>query len=184
MLGFLLFLAQAAAAPAPAPSPATTASSPAPVLGNAPQPAAVSPTPSGPRSLADIAKGRKLNHSGSGGGTMSATSTSGSTPLPSADSASKSGARGAASADPETYWRDRYAVLKREADQTASELQRMYNAVPIVYHRNGDIDAQAWAAREAAVAPYKLRAEDASAALARLPEECRTTPGCSPGWIR
>ena len=133
----------------------------------------------GPRTLQDVARERKLKTGGAG--SFSATSTSGGVPLPSTTPS----ARSSASADTsEAEWRARFDSRRRDAMATTSEYVRMADSIPVVYHRNGNVDAAAYAAREATLAPYKLRMEDAAAALARLPEECRTTPGCNPGWIR
>ena len=146
----------------------------------APTPTAIPPTPtvSAPRTLQDVARERKLKTGGAGA--FSATATSGGTPLPSTTSVRSSSSSSASEAE----WRARFDSLGRTAEHTASEYVRMADSIPVVYHRNGNVDAAAYAAREATLAPYKLRMEDAAAALARLPEECRTTPGCNPGWIR
>lgn len=45
-------------------------------------------------------------------------------------------------------------------------------------------NSDAAAIRAAALAPYRTRLAEAIAARDRLPEECRRTIGCQPGWVR
>lgn len=45
-------------------------------------------------------------------------------------------------------------------------------------------NSDAAAIRAAALAPYRTRLAEAIAARDRLPEDCRRTIGCQPGWVR
>lgn len=113
-----------------------------------------------------------------GRGTFSVTGTT-----QSASAAPESGA--SPSADLETVWRERVGRLRGELAAAERDYAAADVANTVVTHgRAGMAHSMLMAIRNAALAPYRLRMMEARRALDALPEECRQTAGCQPGWIR
>lgn len=90
-----------------------------------------------------------------------------------------------APADDEARWRGRYASLRADLSAALSDLARaeMTNP-PIMAGRGGYMYEVGASSRNAALSPYRMRVMELRAEFAGLPEECRRTPGCQPGWVR
>lgn len=164
-----------------APSSASRTAAPtAAVPASSTAPAPTVPVSAGSKTLSDIARERKLAREAKpGAASFSVTGAAAGGPLPAGQVASAAKANDNA----EQYWRARSEKLHSEARDADAALVRAEAENPIPYLAGGGISAAGMATRNAALTPYRLRAEEAAAALARLPEECRAA-GCSPGWIR
>jgi hypothetical protein len=103
----------------------------------------------------------------------------------------------------EQSWRDRKrkvdadvaaakAALDAAEETIRPQVQQEGHRIGVVRNADGSTsmgwvgteDGTAQAVREAALAPYRTRYAEAVAARDRLPEECRRSPGCQPGWVR
>lgn len=136
------------------------------------------------RTLADVARERKLGKKGVTGGTMSV-----------AGAAVLSGAAGAKpAADSATLEVDAFQAtwIKRNADARA-ELREANDALAqvnaslpaAVAYGRGAAHTQAILnqVREGTLAPYRARVSEAQAKVNALPEEARRA-GAQPGWVR
>jgi hypothetical protein len=168
----LVLLAQLAATPAATPTPAPV----------------VKAESGQTRTLADVARERKLGKKGVVGGTLSvagAPVSGGSAPV-----SRSSGAPGAAAQpagpDEETYWRQRNADARAELAAANEALGRVEASIPS-YSFSGRGSGAAAAisnqVREGTLAPYKARVAEAAARVNALPEEARRA-GAQPGWVR
>lgn len=90
-----------------------------------------------------------------------------------------------APADEESFWRGRYASLRADLSAAVADLARaeMMNP-PVMAGRGGYMYEVGASARNAALSPYRMRVIELRAELDGLPEECRRTAGCQPGWVR
>jgi hypothetical protein len=88
-------------------------------------------------------------------------------------------------ADDEARWRGRYASLRADVAAAVADLARaeMTNP-PIMAGRGGYMYEVGASTRNAALSPYRMRVMQLRAELDGLPEECRRTAGCQPGWVR
>jgi hypothetical protein len=181
----VLLFATAAATATPTPIPAaatvTSAATPTPTPILTPVNAATGQT----RTLADVARERKLGKKGVQGGTLSVAGA----PVPQSATASgvaKTGAgAGATASTEEVEWRRRYADARAELSAAQAALEKADLAMPAVvtYGRPGAAHAIANEAREGALLPYRMRVSEAQAKVDALPEEARKV-GASPGWVR
>ncbi len=90
-----------------------------------------------------------------------------------------------ASTDEETAWRSRVASLRADIAKAQKEYDAADAATTVVsFGRPGHDYEMLLAIRNASLAPYRIRLEELRAELAALPEECRRSPGCQPGWLR
>jgi len=96
------------------------------------------------------------------------------------------GAPATPAADDEAAWRGRYASLRAAVREAQGEYDRAsaVNTVISWGDRRGYGYETAMATRNAALTPYRTRLMSLRAELDSLPEECRRTPGCQPGWVR
>lgn len=87
--------------------------------------------------------------------------------------------------DDEAAWRGRYASLRADLSAAIGDLARaeMTNP-PIMAGRGGYMYEVGASTRNAALSPYRMRVMQLRAELTGLPEECRRTQGCQPGWVR
>ena len=136
------------------------------------------------RTLADVARERKLGKKGVVGGTMSVAGG----PLPAAPKGAAAPATSAAPpvtiAGMEAEWRGRYTACRAELDAAQIEEARADSTMPSVVSRSGrGLAAVANEAREAGLLPYRMRVATAQAKCDALPEEARAA-GASPGWVR
>ena len=171
----LLVLAQAAAAtPAPAPSPAPAAK----LGGGFGQPGqavtakAKAKTVITDATLAPAARRGTFSVAG-------ARSAPGATPTPGAPPPPKI-------VDDETAWRDRVTRLRAElvTAEKDYDVADANNTVVSFGSGSGWEYQQMMAARNAALTPYRLRLAEIRRELMGLPDECRKTQGCQPGWVR
>jgi hypothetical protein len=82
-------------------------------------------------------------------------------------------------------WMGRVAALRDELAKAEAELARADAANTVVaWGRLGHDYHLLMAMRNAALAPYRIRVGELRSELAGLPEECRRTVGCQPGWVR
>jgi hypothetical protein len=168
----LVLLAQLTSAPTPAATP-----TPAPVVV-----AGTGQT----RTLADVARERKLGVKGVKGGTMSVAGA----PVSGAVSRA-SGAAGAAvpavGADAEeTAWRQRNADARGELAAAQAALAQADASLPAAAAIGWGARASAamqYQVREGTLLPYRTRVADAQARVNALPEEARKA-GAQPGWVR
>lgn len=88
--------------------------------------------------------------------------------------------------DDEAAWRGRYASLRAAVREAQGEYDRAsaVNTVISWGDRRGYGYENAMAVRNAALTPYRTRLMSLRAELDSLPEECRRTAGCQPGWVR
>jgi len=136
------------------------------------------------RTLADVARERKLGVKGVRGGTMSVAGAA----LPIQPKGAASPVLGAAPpatiAGMEAEWRGRYTACRAELDAAQIEEARADSTMPSVVSRSGrGLAAVANEAREAGLLPYRMRVATAQARCDALPEEARMA-GASPGWVR
>ncbi len=183
----VLVLAQAAGAspeaPAPLPSPAAT-----------PTGAPACARPAGPRKLsggfglktvppeadgANAANGGKASTDRRGTFSIAGPKTS------SSSEPQARVAEGAEKPSEETVWRGRVARLRAELGQAQKDYDRADAANTVVgWGKRGATYETLMAIRNAALTPYVTRLMETRAALDALPEECRKTQGCQPGWLR
>lgn len=86
----------------------------------------------------------------------------------------------------ELAWRERSVAAKQGLVSALEALARADKANTVVTFGSGrsQYHQLALQMREANLAPYRSAAADARAAVDALPEDCRRTPGCQPGWLR
>ncbi|MCM3874946.1 MAG: hypothetical protein NEA02_00860 [Thermoanaerobaculia bacterium] len=165
MLTVLVLLAQVSAAPAPTPAvePVIAASS------------------GRTRTLADVARERKLGKKGVQGGTLSVAGA----PISAADVAAAR--RSAATVDAEeAAWRTRNAQARGELAQAQATLEQANASLPSwsVTGRGGAHTAAVLnQIREGALLPYRIAESEARREVAALPEAARKA-GAQPGWVR
>jgi hypothetical protein len=91
----------------------------------------------------------------------------------------------AAEPDLETSWRERVARVRSELAEAEKEYEAVSMANTVVTHgRAGWQHSMLMAVRNAALAPSQAKVMNARRELYSLPEECRRTAGCQPGWVR
>jgi hypothetical protein len=100
-------------------------------------------------------------------------------PVPAEDSAAL-----AAPADMETVWRERVARLRSDLAAAEAEEAAMSAQITVVAGRPGRDYHMMMAIRNATLAPIRAKVSGLQRDLRALPEECRQTAGCQPGWIR
>lgn len=85
----------------------------------------------------------------------------------------------------EATWKARVATLRAELAQAEKDYDVADKANTVVtFGEAGNEYQTMMAIRNAALTPYRMKLDDLRSALAALPEECRKTPGCQPGWVR
>jgi hypothetical protein len=136
------------------------------------------------RTLADVARERKLGKKGVVGGTMSVAGAA----LPVQPKGAAAPVLGAAPAftiaGMEAEWRGRYTACRAELDVAQTEMERADGTMPSVVSRSGrGLAAVANEAREAGLLPYRMRVASAQAACDAVQEAARLA-GASPGWVR
>jgi len=86
----------------------------------------------------------------------------------------------------EKRWRGRKAKL--EADLAAAQKEYDTASAMNTVTTSGDPNAPEYqamlAARNAGLTPYRMKLEAVTRELLGLPDECRHSPGCQPGWVR
>ncbi len=188
MLAAVLVLTQAVAA---TPSPVPSTSTPAPTTAASP----ASP-PSATRKLSG-GFGRKPEAPGktkvdltdetlpparkAGTFSVSGTRTPAKTDVP----VGGEGSEPPVKAGDEATWKARVATLRAELAQAEKDYDVADKANTVVAFGEAGNEYQTMLAiRNAALTPYRMKLDELRSALAALPEECRTTPGCQPGWVR
>lgn len=159
----------------PQPAPVVLGASPAAVAG-------------APKTLADIARERKLNRTGAPQGSFSATeSTAQHRDAPARAEAGPVAVpvRGemapAAGVSP-----TKAKVEQLRADLTAAqkELDRMSDQVTVYAGRPGLAYSILMGQRNSTLAPYRAKVDDLQSQIDQLQENCRKIAGCMPGWFR
>ena len=88
--------------------------------------------------------------------------------------------------DEEAAWKDRVAQLRAERAAAQKEYDAASAANTVITW--GDPNSweyqQLVAARNAALTPYSVRLSEIQREIDGLPDECRKTAGCQPGWVR
>ena len=85
----------------------------------------------------------------------------------------------------EENWTTRVSGLREKLAQARKELDAADAANTVVAFGEPGSDYHIlMAMRNAALAPYRAKVSELANELAGLPEECRKTIGCQPGWIR
>lgn len=85
----------------------------------------------------------------------------------------------------EATWKARIATLRAELAQAEKDYDVADKANTVVAFGEAGNEYQTMLAiRNAALTPYGMKLDELRSALAALPEECRKTPGCQPGWVR
>jgi hypothetical protein len=158
-----LILAFALACPAFAVEPA------APVVLGA-SPAAVA---GAPKTLADIARERKLGRSG---GAFFVANHAAPTPPPTPSSHAKP--------PEEPPIRLKIERLRAGLKEAQEEYDRISDQVTVT-GTGGSIQYNIlMGQRTSTLAPYAAQVDRLQRAVDAMPEECRKTPGCMPGWLR
>lgn len=148
-------------------------------------PAPVTATANGQtRTLADVARERKLGKKGARGGTLSVSGApvSGAS-VPQGGPAEVKPAAGADAE--EAAWRQRSADARTELAAAQAALGQAEAALPIINvgTRPNAANVILKQNRDAALLPYRTRVSDAQARVNALPEEARKA-GAAPGWVR
>jgi hypothetical protein len=140
------------------------------------------------RTLADVARERKLGKKGVQGGTLSVAGA----PVPLAGAGARAGAPapqagGTVATDTdEAVWTQRNSAARGELAAAQAALAQADAALPL-WSVTGRGSAHSAALlnqiREASLLPYRTREADARAAVAALPEAARKA-GAQPGWVR
>lgn len=168
----LVLLAQIAATPAATPTPA-------PVVA-----AGTGQT----RTLADVARERKLGKKGVVGGTLSVAGA----PAPLAGAGARAGAPApqaggtVATAADEAMWTQRAISARVELSAAQAALAQADASLPAAAAIGWGARASAamqYQVREAALLPYRQRVSEAQAKVNVLQEEARRA-GAAPGWVR
>lgn len=85
----------------------------------------------------------------------------------------------------EDGWRTRVSGLREKLAQAQKKLDAADAANTVVaWGELGHDYYVLMAMRNAALAPYRAKVAELTNELAGLPEECRKTIGCQPGWLR
>ena len=85
----------------------------------------------------------------------------------------------------EATWKARVATLRAALAQAEKDYDVADKANTVVAFGEAGNDYQTMMAiRNAALTPYRMKLDELRSALAALPEECRRTSGCQPGWVR
>ena len=85
----------------------------------------------------------------------------------------------------EATWKARVATLRAELAQAEKDYDVADKANTVVAFGEAGNEYQTMLAiRHAALTPYRMKLDELRSALAALPEECRRTSGCQPGWVR
>ncbi len=138
------------------------------------------------RTLADVARERKLGKKGVQGGTLSVAGApvSPASAAAGAPAPRPGGALVTAGTD-EAVWTQRNASARAELSAAQAALEKADLAMPAVvtYGRPGAAHAIANEAREGALLSYRMRVSEAQAKVDALPEDARKA-GASPGWVR
>jgi hypothetical protein len=175
MLFSVVLLAQVATA---TPAPTQT---PAPVVGAA-VPAMRSAVPSGPRTLSDIARERKLGKKGVAGGTLSVTGA----PVPPGVAGPTGPTAPILMGDAEiASFKVRADAARAEvaaAEEAFAQAERMMPSIVTTGRSPGAAHMAGVAARESGLLPYRMRVQDARAKLDALSEEARRAG--VPGAVR
>lgn len=176
MLAALALLAQVTTA-TPAAAQASTAT-PAPV-------AAASNGQT--RTLADVARERKLGKKGVQGGTLSvAGAPASSAPVSRANGSAVATAPATGADSEEATWRQRSADARAELAAAQAALAQADAALPPAAAIGVGARASAavqYQVREGTLLPYRTRVKDAQARVDALTEEARKA-GAQPGWVR
>jgi len=117
-------------------------------------------------------------------GTFSVTGSSPVAVAAPAHSAEAAALPGAEPKSLEESWRSRVAGLRGELAAAEAEYEAQSSQITVVAGRPGRDYHLMMAMRDAALAPIRAKLMGIRRDLRALPEECRTTPGCQPGWIR
>lgn len=130
------------------------------------------------RTLADIARERKLGIKGVRGGTLSVAGAPVPYSAPLLVSAPSTGAD-------EAEWTQRNADARGELAGARAALSQAEAALPIVNvgRRPNVANVILQQQRDAALLPYQTRAKEAQANVDALPEAARKA-GAEPGWVR
>ena len=141
-----------------------------------------------PKTLADIARGRKLNRTGAPKGSFSATE---STALhPDAPTRAEAGpvavpvraeVAPAAGVSPIKANVER---LRADLATAQAELGRMSDQVTVYAGRPGLAYSILMGQRNSTLAPYRAKVDDLQNQIDQLQENCRKIAGCMPGWFR
>lgn len=116
------------------------------------------------------------------GGTFTVASTRAA---PSAPAATPSAGTLPPAPDEEATWRARVAGLRTDLAKARRDYDAADRANTVVaFGKPGHDYETLMAIRNATLTPYRTSLEEIQTALAGLPEECRRTPGCQPGWVR
>lgn len=119
------------------------------------------------------------------GGTLSVAGSRAAVPVGSPASGAAAPPAAPLASDEETIWRGRATSLRASFAAAEGDLARAEVANPIVLAGRGGYMYEVGAsARNAALSPYRVRLMQLRSELAGLPEECRRTSGCQPGWVR
>jgi hypothetical protein len=117
------------------------------------------------------------------GGTMSVSGTRSAPPV--GTPAAGTAAAPTAATDDEASWRGRATSLRASLAAAEDDLGRAEAMNPVIMGgRPGYMVEVGASARNAALSPYRVRLMQLRGELAGLPEECRRTSGCQPGWVR
>ena len=82
-------------------------------------------------------------------------------------------------------WRGRVTRLRADLDAAEADLATQSAGLTVVTHGSPGRDHfMLMAIRDAALAAPRAKVNELRREVARLPEDCRTTPGCQPGWVR
>lgn len=175
MLLALVLLAQTTAAtPAPSPTP-PVAVAPATKLGGGFGQKAGAPPKTRVVITDDTMAAEKR------GGSFSVSGQPAGTPSP--------GAKGAPAphpaSDEESSWKSRVSNLRSALTRAEADLDAADKANTVVSFGTPGHDYETlMAIRNAALVPYRTKVSELQRELDLLPEECRKSPGCQPGWVR
>ena len=175
--GLIPALAAVLACPAFAaePAPVVLGASPATVAG-------------APKTLADIARERKLNRTGAPKGSFSATeSTAGHPDAPAraeADPAAVPVRGEMAPAADVSPTKAKVEQLRADLVAAQKELDRMSDQVTVYAGRPGMAHSILMGQRNSTLAPYRAKVDDLQSQIDQLQENCRKIAGCMPGWFR
>lgn len=115
------------------------------------------------------------------GGSFSVSGAPAVTPLPGA----KPGPTPRPANDEESSWRSRASNLRSALARAEADLDAVDKANTVVSFGTPGLEYDTlMAIRNSALAPYRARVAELRRELSSLPEDCRRTPGCQPGWVR
>lgn len=85
----------------------------------------------------------------------------------------------------EDQWRSRAERARAALSKAEADLAHADKDMTVVTYGQPDASHEIrMSQRDASLLPYRQKVRETAAALAVIPEECRTTPGCQPGWVR